>query len=573
MKAKKLLLLGASAILTATGLAGCGGTSTDEPVDDTKTQINLKYTNGGFGSAWLDKLSDEFEEAFKNYSFEEGKKGVQIIPDYDKRNTGYEQIRGNSNQIYIQEDSDYITFVNKGVVRDLTDVVNDYAITGVDANGNFVKETNTKIVDKIKDGYKPVYNVNDKYYGIPLFETNVGLQYNVKVFEDSKLFFKEGMSADDFTEADFNNPDKLYSLFITRATDTRSKGPDGKTGKEGNINYSADDGLPATYKDFRALLEMMKISGVTPFIWNSTCSNYLTSLINDMWATNTGVDQFNLNLKFEGEATDLVKIENNQVVFTEKGEPVTETVQITSDNRVELQRQKGKLQALEFAKYLVGEGNFYKQSWNTAYTDAQNYFINPDKYSVGKIGFIVEGGWWFNEATDFFTPGTQHDAKFSPYVLPKADKSLIGTPNVRVSDRRSFMFISNYVSENSVKALNTFMSFLQSDHALETYTALSGGMRAMKYEISDTAFDSLPYYTQRAWEIANRTSTVTLPWLPLTKAAQEKVLELDYAKYGFALDANDGNPVKFFYEWDKGGTPKTKEEYFVDIYNFKSLTK
>lgn len=564
MESKKLLLLSAIALASMTALVGCGKVDVEED-DETKTQLRIKYTNGGFRSDWLDKLCDEFVEAFAEVSFQEGRKGVQIIKEYDKKNTGYESIRGNSNHVFIQEDTDYYTYVAKGVTKDITDIVNDYAVTG-----NGTKETERKISDKMNEMYRSFYNYGGKYYGIPLFETNVGLQYNVSVFEKKNLFFKKDASADNFTEADYEDLDKLYNLFVDSAFAERSLGPDGKTGIIGGVNYSIDDGLPATYKDFRALLTMMKNSSVTPFIWNSTCTDYLTSLLNDVWANNEGADQFINNLKLEGTATNIVKVSGNTVVRDGDGNPVTETKTISANNYADLQLQKGKLEALDFAQFLAEDGNYYSKSWQTSYTDAQEYFINPQNHkAIGDIGFIVEGGWWFKEASDAFSPGTQKDAKFSPYILPKATADKIGTPNVRVSDRRSLMFINNYIPDENLEVAKAFVSFLQSDHALETYTLFTNGKRAMEYELSEDTLANMSYYGKAAWEIATNTNTVTIPWLPLSDFAKEHVLELDYTAYGYSVNSGDGNPVMNLNDWAKKGSPKTSEQYFIDIYNYK----
>ena len=564
MKSKKMLVLSAVALASMASLVGCGKSDVEED-DETKTQLRIKYTNGGFGSEWLDKLCDEFTEAFADVSFQSGRKGVQIIKEYDKKNTGYESIRGNSNHIFIQEDTDYYTYLAKGVLKDITSLVNDYAVTG---NGS--KESKRKISEKMSDTYRSFYEYNGKYYAIPLFETNVGLQYNVSVFEKKNLFFKKGASADEFTEADYSDLDKLYDLFVDSSSAKRSLGPDGKTGTISGVNYSIDDGLPATYKDFRALLTMMKNSSVTPFIWNSTDTNYLTGLLNDVWATNEGADQFMINLKLEGTATNIVKLNGNSVVRDADGNPVTETKTIGSSNYADLQLQKGKLEALDFAQYLATSGNYYSKSWDISYTDAQEYFINPQNHkAIGDIGFIVEGGWWFREASDFFSPGTQKDAKFSPFILPKATKDKIGTPNVRVSDRRSLMFINNYIPEENLEVAKLFLSFLQTDHALETYTLYTSSKRAMEYDLSEQTLSNMSYYGKAAWEISKNTNTITIPWLPLSNFAKEHVLELAYAAYGYSVTSGDGNPVMNLNDWAKQGNPKTSEQYFVDIYNYK----
>jgi len=565
MKTRKLLALSIVAIASTASLASCGGKQLVEDEDETKTQLKVKYNNGGFGSEWLDKLCDEFATQFAETSFQPGRKGVQIIKDYDKRNVGYESVRGNDNHVLIQEDTDYFTYLSKGTMLDITDVVTDYALQ---ADGT--RETERKIEDKMNDTYKSFYNYRGKYYAVPLFETNVGLQYNVSVFEKKNLFFREGATAESFTEEDFSDLDKLYSLFIDDEHTTRSTGPDGQTGVVGDMNYSIDDGLPATYKDFRALLEMMKNSSVTPFIWNNTCSNYLTSLINDVWSTNQGAEEFLMNFKLEGTANELVKIQDGKVQRDANGKPVVESVTVGANNYAELQRQRGKLEALDFAQYLCADGNYYSKSWQTSYTDAQEYFINPQNHkAIGDIGFIVEGGWWFREASDFFSPGTQKSAKFSPFILPKVSADRIGTPNVRVSDRRSLMFINNYCPSENLEVAKKFLSFINSDHALQTYTQYTHAKRGMEYDLPDDVYNQMSYYGKAAWDISRHTNTITLPWLPLTDLAKEHVLELDYAAYGFSITSGDGNPVMNFNDWAKKGTPKTSDQYFVDIYNYK----
>ena len=79
MKTKKCLFLSASAILSVVALAGCSGKHIGEDVDVTKTQLYVKYNNGGMGDIWLNKLDEEFIEYYKDYSFEKGKKAERKI--------------------------------------------------------------------------------------------------------------------------------------------------------------------------------------------------------------------------------------------------------------------------------------------------------------------------------------------------------------------------------------------------------------------------------------------------------------------------------------------------------------
>ena len=334
-----------------------------------------------------------------------------------------------------------------------------------------------------------------------------------------------------------------------------------------------DDGLPATYQDFKALIAMMKYTNVTPFIWNSTDPNYLTSLCNDIWATNEGKDNFIMNLKMSGNATDLVKIEGNSVVRDGSGNVVTESLAINASNKGELSRQKGKLAALDFAQQLIGSGNFYAESWNTSYTTALEYFVNSSRHTnIGDIGMIVEGTWFLQEAAkaNCFNGSEekQFAAKFSPMVLPKATRDQVGQTYVRTSDRKSLMFISNYIDGAALEVAKAYLSFLQSDHALETYTVCTHNPRAMVYNISDAAYNQMSYYGKRVWDVSRNYNSVTIPMLPMSNEAKARENEIDYTNLGFATASTSGNPVKNFFDWNGS---KTSDQYFVDIYNYKKV--
>ena len=74
---KILSLLVAFASLTACmPFAACGG---DGPkVDKSKAQLHVSVYNGGVGRDWLDAYITRFQEAYKDYEFIPGKKGVQV---------------------------------------------------------------------------------------------------------------------------------------------------------------------------------------------------------------------------------------------------------------------------------------------------------------------------------------------------------------------------------------------------------------------------------------------------------------------------------------------------------------
>ena len=80
-------------LVTFIVLSGCdrpqipGG----EEIQHDKTQLYVSNFNGGVGTDWLYQVKKVYEELHAEDSYEEGKKGVQILVDPHKNN-GYHMI-------------------------------------------------------------------------------------------------------------------------------------------------------------------------------------------------------------------------------------------------------------------------------------------------------------------------------------------------------------------------------------------------------------------------------------------------------------------------------------------------
>lgn len=546
--------------------------------DETKTQLYVNYVNGGFGRTWIDNLIAEFEEMYKDVSFETGKVGVQVMKNFSKNVVTVEKMKGDINDVYLMEDTNYYDFIAKNTLLDITDVVTSGAITAIDANGNATRETDT-IESKIPDTYKSFFNLgtdaSPKYYGLPLYETAINIVYNKALFADKNLYMKEGASAEDFTDEDFADEVKIGDLFAY-GDDVLSYGPDGEKG-------TSDDGLPATYADFRALLEQMKIVGVTPFVWNGYETGYLTGLINDMWANNVGEDQMMLNFTFEGtaKANTLVEVDKDgNVIYNDDGSVklIDHDIEITADNATILHQQKGKLDALEFASLIMSDpDNYYDKSFDSGFlhTDAQDYFLDEDK----NIAFLIEGGWWYKEMDKrgvFKTEAERVDPEKRDYAilpLPKSDASHIGEPDTKVSDRKSTIFINSDIDAAIIPVAKAFVSFLQNDHALQTYTRYTDAFRAMNYTLSEETYNALSPFGKCVSEMRDSESVTMLPWLPMSDTARKNVGYLNYRTYGFSAY---GGSVPMIVLKDNQKEGVTYQKYFEQIIKdamSKSLSK
>ncbi len=74
--------LALAALLTSMAVcgaaAGCSPRKEQEQINTDKTQLYVGTFDGGFGDDWLYGVKARFEEKYKDVSFEEGKKGVQV---------------------------------------------------------------------------------------------------------------------------------------------------------------------------------------------------------------------------------------------------------------------------------------------------------------------------------------------------------------------------------------------------------------------------------------------------------------------------------------------------------------
>lgn len=411
-------------LLTATLLAttilasltGCGarGGNTEE-VDSKKTQLYVGYYYAGLGKEWIQQAKALFEEKYADKSFEEGKTGVQVVLDLDKAglNGGdlLNTIKSKRDQVFFVENADYYSFADEGnlKVADITDIVTS-KVDGEDIT----------IEDKLDAKSKSYYNLgtedSPKYYALPYYEGVFGINYNKDLFEQNNWYFAAGKCADD---VNLDTVD-LSSLFVASAQDAKSAGPDG-------IEGTSDDGLPATYKDFEALLIRIKTSGsYIPMAW---CGNYLTYLVefmNTLWADAEGKEQFALNWSIDGTATSLVEVKNGKVTAM----PSTE---INGNTGWKLHHQAGKYSALEFAKMCVSDSSYYHPdsfSSSLTHTDVQRQFVNGTG-SGSQIAMLLDGNWWEVEATSWFDENESSDnakvnRNFGFMPIPKPTKAQVG---------------------------------------------------------------------------------------------------------------------------------------------------
>jgi hypothetical protein len=576
-KALLALTMAATTMLSAVGCGsrGAGGASGADNVDidTTKSQLYLKYYNGGVNRVWIDDVISQFERDYAEVEFETGKKGVQIIKDFDKSGISASAIEKNPNQVFMLVGVEYYDYASNGVMMDISDVVQNGA--ALSPNQKEEKTIESKFRESQKSFYQLDRGNGKKYYALPFFESFMNLIYNVSVFEDKKLYFAQGKDGETETWSDADlKSSKVEDLFVKRANAPKSLGPDGKTGEIDGVNYSADDGLPATYKDFQALLTCMVRRNVIPFIWNATSTDYLTGIANEAWMNNEGAEQFMLNMSFEGTAKNLVALDDKgNVQYNEDGSvKMRGATEITPSNAYELHAQKGKLDAIEFVKMMMGSSDYrYRESFKMDFRATQRYFLNGnvDGLTGGKdIAMMVEGTWWNSEArSDYASEEDRHseDRKFAILPLPKSDISKVGEKNTKVSERQTLIFINNFCADYAVPIAKEFVSYLHSDRVMNIFSKDTDMLRALNYELTEDTLQGMSYFGRSAYEFATSANTDVIEWLPTSNTTKKNGTLLDWASYAFSTATGGKNPYLFYFE--ESNAKVSPATYFKDIYN------
>ena len=87
MKIKKVICL-TLAFAFALSATACGKRDNGGiTINESQTQLYVSFYAGGIGTEWFNEAVRGFEAKYAETSFEDGKKGVQIVPDTNKSTT------------------------------------------------------------------------------------------------------------------------------------------------------------------------------------------------------------------------------------------------------------------------------------------------------------------------------------------------------------------------------------------------------------------------------------------------------------------------------------------------------
>lgn len=496
---------------------GCRREGGGEKVDTSKTQLYIGALNSGISIAHLEQTAKDFEEFYKDKSFEDDKMGVQVIidpgqiGDFEGEQV-YNKIANSRDALFYTQSVDYYKFVNAGFLADITtEVQADLSAYGDGAGVTIESKMDTQQRDFLA--------VDGKYYAVPWYNAFYGMYYDVDLFDREGFYFAKGQTADGM---DLNDEQiDLSSLFVFDATDERSCGPDGKTGVDEatGIDYSMDDGLPATFQDFFALTLYMSSCGVDPLIWNGKLF-YLNSFVLACAVNEMGMDGTLVNLNYSGQVSDLVKdvtVDANGNTSYTYYNPQT----ITKENGYMLSRQQGKYDALAFWARLVGAEHNYSSmsfSYSLSHTGAQDEFLYSSAMSSKKdIGMIIEGSWLNAEATITMEDMaindgeqySQQNRRIGIMPFPWSTREKVGSKQTAFGTSDSYIFMNANAKGTTAEVAKLFLKFANTDRQLINFTKLTGVTRAIRAnKITADDMSGMNYYAKAMLNYQNGANLV-----------------------------------------------------------------
>lgn len=486
MKKKVLSLFMATLMLGSFAACGGGGGSSGS---SKKTVIECLNFNGGVGQEWLDNAAKRFEKLKENEIYEDGKVGVDIDVDSEidlRENT----MNTSGYNIYFNEKGmSPAELYQKGYLLNINDIVTSDLET---LDGKTVS-----IEDKIQEDYRAALKGNDgNYYALPHYEWYPGVVYDIETFDLYKLYF-----ADDSAE----NAEKFVSPFGTDyfVSDLDNDVCKKTCGNDG-VYGTDDDGLPTTIQELLILCARMTKSGVVPFTVAGFHTDYTAYLQQGILAAFLGYDGMMDYFDFDGTADVVTGYEKTNLF-----NGVDYIVAPTVEKGVTITEETGYLTRDIAARYYIAAlmEVIYKQDWlsqdskgSATHTDTQYNFVFGGSGTKKRIGMLMEGSYWYNEAvnantfSDYETINPGKERRLGWMSLPTS----LNTPvtegkgkNIALLDTgNSFTYINARTAKNEglTRACKEFLQFLYTDSELKAFTATTGVAKAaINYDVLDAS--------------------------------------------------------------------------------------
>ena len=381
MKKLKNVLACMLAATTMCGAVACGGGN-----NGNKTELKVIIYEGGYGYEWVYDSIRRFEAKYAEETFEEGKTGVHIEVEHTK-DTNVNTMNSSAYDIYFTNGAVPRDFSQKGWLVDINDIVTEK----IDERDG----SRISIEDKIDENYRTVLkNRGDShYYGLPYADFYSGLTLDKEAFDARKWYFA---APEETSKTQFDSPYGT-GYFITTDTAKKSCGLDGVYG-------TLDDGLPTSVTELLILCARIKQGGYVPFAFPGGHKNYGNLLFTGLWSSLAGYEEIRAGFDYSGEV-EVVTGFSDEPLF--KGidyikKPITKKVGISEAEGYYSTQTAARYYAYAFMQICEEEGFFANISRddNVSHTATMGRFLTNGLTDQEKIAMLVEGSYWYNEASD-----------------------------------------------------------------------------------------------------------------------------------------------------------------------------
>ena len=492
---RKIATIALAGVVGSTGIAAFAGCS--DPYGNM-TQLSIHYYNGGLGSDWINESIADFEEMFKDTSFEAGKTGVKILLTADKSmdelatsiSTGADKA-----DILYTSESGVVELLNtEGILYDTTEMATekvynaDGEVTLNAAGDGFeIVEDGESMYDRMHPYYQDAYNLAGTQWA-----TNEGdVSFSLLPYEDTVA----GIILD------YDLYEELYNKYYNA----------GQIGEMTGYKYEGDSvAMPGTWDEFFDLLSAMRTIDAGRYSGFMYSVDYYTpsiesAVIADVDGTDEGV-------------TDPTQYSGYRMYTTYTGtydfggELGVQT--ITPDNAYLLTQTDGYRQMVEVAVRLFEHGSNGSENYdngvmnNPTYSTAQaNFVMSKISTTAPRILAIMEGDWFENEARATFNSMGVTNAE---NAYGKRRFRLMPVPHAtaeEVADGKTYKvggFSSGYPiilnaktlegNEAKEKVAKLWIQFTHSDSQMNVFTKWSGSVRPYLYDVTeDTKSQMTPF--------------------------------------------------------------------------------
>ncbi len=494
MKFKKLttLVLAGSMLFSSMAvLGGCGKKQQSlSDIYGDKTFLQVGVYDGGIGKEWVETLAAEFEKRYEGVKLEgEDSKntGLKIVVNPSKSYAqGIDQILPNEERnVFFCSGMQYKSFINKGLIMDITDIV-----TGDLSTVSQGKETGT-IESKLYGQSDSYYNYGGKYYALPFMSSDGGITYDRGLFLEKGFFFRAEPVV---TEENVDGEIVTITDYFTNNPTLFSVGPDGVKG-------SYDDGLPSSHQEFYQLCSYINANGCEPLIYTNEYKHYYNFVAEGAFTNSLTAEQLNAYYTYDSGTTTV------PIVTGFNGEtPTLENKTIGSTNQYDLTQSYAKYLAVSFANGIVNQENgafLSKHCSNRLdHLKTQSEFV----YSALKggatkpIAMLIEGTYWYGEATENGTfkrsvETYKEKAENRNFAFMPIPWKLEGTVEEGQGKQLTLRndvgwagFINNNIKDNELltRLAKEFLQFAYTDWSLKTTTRTANIRLGLNYTMEES---------------------------------------------------------------------------------------